>query len=74
MIQILTINWSDMMITAVGKSGGAVILYFIPCLFIGNYILLTLFLAVIIEQFCCNDSRKEFALASSYFSPQVVVS
>eukprot|EP00854_Cymbomonas_tetramitiformis_P010393 gene10393-12292_t len=61
--QILTLEgWNELMLKVVQKTNWYSALYFVAWVVIGNYFLLTLFLAVVMEAFEGKYERKDFSV------------
>lgn len=54
-------NWNDILVATLRTDVNKffIILYFISWIFIGNYVLLNLFLAILLEGFDSNDINEE---------------
>lgn len=54
-------NWNDILVATLRTDVNKflILLYFISWIFIGNYVLLNLFLAILLEGFDSNDIDEE---------------
>lgn len=54
-------NWNDLLVASLRSNAGLIstLIYFIVWIFIGNYVFLNLFLAILLEGFETKDLEQE---------------